>query len=241
MPPSARSIVGGTVAFEAIGAFSDGSIRDLTEEVDWTSDDDAIAIVSSSPPAVGLATARASGAVGIGASDPATGIASLPASLEVIGTSRLFVDGGALDASGAEADVSIVCHNVVTVLGFSVALRYDPASLEVVDAGRGEAASSADYFEAIVDPLDGSIAVGCVWDLDGDFSTQHLAAGVDRSLIHLTLRALGDHGDTATLSFETIPSPGNPAVSLRNALTDGQGRAFVPELEHATLHVLDVR
>ncbi|MBY5920669.1 Ig-like domain-containing protein [Ferrimonas balearica] len=68
-PYRASALIGGQVAYSASAQFSDGSQRDVTAEVLWQSDSNAIAVVDSS----GRATGLSAGSAGI--------LATLPGSL----------------------------------------------------------------------------------------------------------------------------------------------------------------
>jgi hypothetical protein len=82
--PSALPI-GRTLAFSATGSFSDGSTRDVSQSVTWTSSDAAIASVSNSEGARGVVLGVASGVVEIRAREPSTDIASPSVSIVVSG------------------------------------------------------------------------------------------------------------------------------------------------------------
>ncbi|HTA21533.1 MAG TPA: Ig-like domain-containing protein, partial [Polyangia bacterium] len=77
--PSAATVpVGATTTLSAQGTFSDGSMRDVTDEVTWTSSDDSIATVANAPGTPGLVTGVAPGMVGVTATEAGvTGTASV--------------------------------------------------------------------------------------------------------------------------------------------------------------------
>src|SRR5439155_17838 len=77
-PPSRRIDVGSTRSMQAIGTFSDGQTRDLTQQVTWTSSDPNVARVSNDPGQRGRVTALAPGTVLIRVLDATTGISSAP-------------------------------------------------------------------------------------------------------------------------------------------------------------------
>ena len=73
--PLATSIPAGeTQQYQATGVYSDGSTRNLTDSVTWSSSDTSAATVSNASGSPGLATAVADGATTITATDPATSI-----------------------------------------------------------------------------------------------------------------------------------------------------------------------
>jgi hypothetical protein len=73
VPPEAEIVAGQQYYFTAVGTFSDGSVRDETAALRWTTSDDAIA-VSNFFIRQGLILARAPGTALIRAADPATGV-----------------------------------------------------------------------------------------------------------------------------------------------------------------------
>jgi hypothetical protein len=68
-PPSATIPVGAQVTFTAQGTFSDGSVRDVTNEVVWSSTSDGIVTVANAPGVPGTATGVAGGLAGIKATE----------------------------------------------------------------------------------------------------------------------------------------------------------------------------
>jgi hypothetical protein len=61
--------------FTALGRYTDGAVRDVTDSVTWNSSSDAIATVSNAPGTRGLATSIAVGETTIAATDPGSGLA----------------------------------------------------------------------------------------------------------------------------------------------------------------------
>ena len=74
---SSTVTAGGTVAFTAAGTFSDGSTKDLTSEVTWTSSSAGVATIASGGSSSGIATGVAGGTASITATGgaPLTGTA----------------------------------------------------------------------------------------------------------------------------------------------------------------------
>jgi uncharacterized protein YjdB len=73
LTPAAKSIPNGTTqALVATGTFSDGTTKDISASVDWSSSDPTIATVSNASADKGTATGAAPGAVTIKATDAAT-------------------------------------------------------------------------------------------------------------------------------------------------------------------------
>ncbi len=82
--PAATSVANGRNAqFTATGTYTDGSSRDVTSLVQWTSADEAIATISNAAGESGLATGTAEGVVTITATAPGTAAISDTADLTV--------------------------------------------------------------------------------------------------------------------------------------------------------------
>jgi uncharacterized protein YjdB len=73
-PQSTSVPVGFDAQFVATGAYSDGSILDLTAQVVWSSSDDAIAVLSSTVGEEGLVRGVSTGSAAITAREAATGL-----------------------------------------------------------------------------------------------------------------------------------------------------------------------
>lgn len=78
-PASPSAVVGSTLQFTATGTFADGSMRDLTTLVSWSSSSTGIATISNASGSRGLATAVA------------TGSTTITATLGVSGTTTMTV------------------------------------------------------------------------------------------------------------------------------------------------------
>ncbi len=74
-PASANVVDGRSTQFTAAGTYTDGSVRDVTAQVQWTSADETIATVSNAAGANGLATGTGEGMVTITATAPGSAIA----------------------------------------------------------------------------------------------------------------------------------------------------------------------
>ena len=74
-PENPSTPAGGLVSFKAVGTFSDSTTRDLTDSVNWTSSDEAVAVIENpSGPTSGQAEGLKIGQTTISAIDSATGI-----------------------------------------------------------------------------------------------------------------------------------------------------------------------
>lgn len=67
-PATASVALGVTQAFQATGTYSDGSTRDLTGDVAWTSDDELVATISNADDTAGQASTHAVGTITVTAS-----------------------------------------------------------------------------------------------------------------------------------------------------------------------------
>jgi uncharacterized protein YjdB len=74
-PPAARIGLGTVQSFLATGTYTDGTTRDLTAAVTWTSSDGGVASVSNAAGNAGIASAATSGTTTITATDAAAGLA----------------------------------------------------------------------------------------------------------------------------------------------------------------------
>ena len=97
--PAVRAIAKGTtIQYWANGVFSDGSVRDLTGGVTWSSSDETVASVSNADGLRGLATGVATGGVTITATDPFTGVylkSSLTVAAQKLSSISIATVGGA--------------------------------------------------------------------------------------------------------------------------------------------------
>ena len=88
--PAVLSVpIGGTLQLIATGAYDDGSLRDITAAVNWSSMDSTIAGVSNAPLSKGLATGVQGGVVTVTATDPSGVTASR--ALTVVGLQAIAV------------------------------------------------------------------------------------------------------------------------------------------------------
>jgi hypothetical protein len=87
-PSSSVLPIGATAKLTAEGSFSDGTSRDVTGEVSWTSGNDSTATVANAPGVPGTVTGVAAGMVGISASEDGVvgmaGVAVVAATLQTI-------------------------------------------------------------------------------------------------------------------------------------------------------------
>ena len=81
--PTVGLPAGNSVGFTATGSFSDGSSRDVTAEVTWTSSNETVAVVSNAQGTRGLATALTAGLTMVHATDPETSVTSDAVELSV--------------------------------------------------------------------------------------------------------------------------------------------------------------
>lgn len=154
------------IPFSAIGTYTDGTKRDVTGEVVWSSSSAAVATISNAPGSAGVATAVAIGDASITASDPSTGVASsvnvtvIPAqvvSLAVsptdptilVGTTlQLRADGTLTDETLSELTTGVTWSSsdeaiaTVSQSGVVTAIAIGIATVTAVDPVSGETAST---------------------------------------------------------------------------------------------------
>ena len=148
---------------------------------------------------------------------------------------HLSVETMLAGSSGNEAVV--LCDSDLQALSFSYGVRFDPAVLRVESVSNAAtAASGADYYEGLIDNDNGLIGYGCVFDIDGDFSTQVLAPGNDHIIGVISFEVLAAAGETA-LSFETVAIGPNLNLPIRNVLTNDVGNSIHPGLEGAIVEI----
>ena len=88
--PSATSVpIGATALLTAQGSFSDGTMRDITNEVTWASADGTIATIANAPGTPGMVTGVKAGTVGVTASE--SGVVGM-ASVTVVAATLLSID-----------------------------------------------------------------------------------------------------------------------------------------------------
>jgi len=107
-PITASVALYGTQQFTAEGIYSDTSTANITDSVTWSSSDDGDATISNAAGSQGLATAAATGAVVITATDSAT---------ELFGTAALDVTGATLTLTPSLGPART--HVVVSGTGFT--------------------------------------------------------------------------------------------------------------------------
>ena len=135
--------------------------------------------------------------------------------------------------------LEVLCDSDELTLGFSYAIRYNPAELEITAVtNEGTAAAEADYFTGRIDQAGGRLGYGCVYDIEGIFDEKRLAAGTGHRLGIITFNTLLSQAAEPALRFEDTSFPPNIRVPVRNILTDGDGRSIVPSLEEGQIAVI---
>jgi len=166
-------------------------------------------------------------------------IGALTVASTLTAQNRYFFQGDTSVLTGSTGhSVQVVCDNDIEVLGFSFAVNYDPDAIDVTDITQvGTAAAEADYFGGQLDENSGLIGYGCVFDLDGDFSTQKLAAGDGHVLASIEFNVTATTDTDMELSLEDVAIAPNVETPVRNVLTNGQGQSVVPNLENGTVQI----
>jgi hypothetical protein len=159
--------LGVAVSFSAVGTYTDGTKRDVTGEVVWSSSSDAVAAISNTPGSAGIATAVAMGDVSITASDPAAGVSSsvdvtvIPAEVVSLAVSptdptiligntvQLQADGTLTDETLADLTSSVTWSSsdeaiaTVSQSGVVTAIAIGIATVTARDPVSGETASTS--------------------------------------------------------------------------------------------------
>jgi hypothetical protein len=148
---------------------------------------------------------------------------------------RFSIAAGAVSACRPRHEVLVLCDNDVSILGFSLALKYEPSKLEVLEVmNANTAAEEAEFFEGRIDAAAGRVAYGCVFDT-GVAEGRLLGPGTEQPIARLLIElAAGAAGD-ATIDFETAPPSSPEGTPVRNVMTDEDGFSIVPELEPGVL------
>jgi uncharacterized protein YjdB len=158
--PSASSVgIGGRVTYEARGLFSDGSNRDLTSEVTWTSSNQAVASISNADGSRGYASALTVGTTSItatldGLTDTATltvtnatvvSVSITPVSRTLaIGTSGVFT-ATAVYSDNTQADVTELADWTSSVLATATASSTAGSRGRVTAVAVGTSSITATY------------------------------------------------------------------------------------------------
>lgn len=159
--------LGVAIPFSAVGTYTDGTKRDVTGEVVWSSSSEAVAAISNTPGSAGVATAVAMGDATITASDPAAGVASsvdvtvIPAEVVSLAVSptdptiligntvQLQADGTLTDETLADLTSSVTWSSsdeaiaTVSQSGLVTAIAIGIATVTAHDPVSGQSASTA--------------------------------------------------------------------------------------------------
>ena len=166
-------------------------------------------------------------------------LAALAATTACPAENRFFLSADSALSESTANTAEVLCDNDEVALGFSFAIRYNPAALEITAVtNEGTEAADADYFSGRIDQENGQIGFGCVYDTAGLFDEKRLAAGTGQRIAVITFNSLLAEASEETLQFENIVFPPNIRVPVRNILTDGSGRSIVPALEDGRITIL---
>ena len=163
----------------------------------------------------------------------------LLATIPCRGENRFFF-GPAVALTGTDGNsIEVLCDNDETALGFSYAIRYDPAAIEVTSlTNENTAAATADYFSGRIEQEDGNIGFGCVYDVGGTFDEKRLPAGTSQSIGRIGFRVLADEAFETILRFDRIAFAPNIRAPVRNVLTDENGQSVVPVLQEGSITII---
>ncbi len=120
---------------------------------------------------------------------------------------------------GETAFVEIAGLNLEPLQGFSLAIRFDPKILELVDAdleGTITASVGAEYVAPLIDNDEGSLGLGVLLDQVPPFDSQEIPiAGFEMPLARLRFRVLATTEDSAGTDIRFVESVGEPAIRNR--------------------------
>lgn len=136
---------------------------------------------------------------------------------------RFYVDETTFESGQSGQQISLLCENDRTILGYSFAVKCDTTKMRITGVSRvGTVAEDADFFGGrFNDELAG---YGCVFDTDGDFSTQHLESGSDQLIAIIEVEVLATPTATTTMLVFDAASVSGPPV--KNVMTSSDGESI---------------
>ncbi len=156
---------------------------------------------------------------------------------EECGNCRYYLEGGPFLAGATGQRVTLRCDNDVTLYGFSFGINYDEAMLRVTSVSKlGTAAANADYYDGTMDPANGLVGFGCIFDTGGSFA-KRLDPGAGQALAILTVNILSATDGQATMAFENVQIKPPPAKPVKNLMTDHQGFSILPTVANAGISI----
>jgi hypothetical protein len=138
-PFSATRAVGQIQNYTAAGFFSDGSARNLTQRVDYSSSDPSVAVAPNATDNRSRVLAVGPGTALITAVDPITGIVSNTASLTVVGCAHDKCVVGTALTSDCDPCVTTIC----AADRFCCAVEWDETCVGEVESVCGSTCSGA--------------------------------------------------------------------------------------------------
>jgi YVTN family beta-propeller protein len=228
-PANSSSAVGSTLQFTATGSFSDGSVRDLTTLVTWSSSAGGVASISNASGSNGLATAVAAGST------------TITAALGVSGSTTLTV----------KALVAIAVTPVNPTMGLGSTLQFAAtgtfADGSIQDLTASVTWSSTDSGVAVVSNVQGSkgLVTANGFGSAGITGTFGGISGSTTLIVTQTNRAYVANGLSNTLSV--IDTANNVAVATIGvgagprgvAVNSAASRIYVTNSLSNTLSVID--
>ncbi len=171
LPREAPLAAGFARALEAEGTFSDGSVGDITNDVEWTSSNPGIVRVSNEKGAEGEVTALVDGTAIVTARDPATNISSTPTGGDVT-----VAVGGRVVQLGVNPSTDTIPIGISR--RFSTRATLDNGSAFVVARGSVQWASSDPAVATVSDDPDNAGTVAAVDTGEVDISAVHVPSGL---------------------------------------------------------------
>jgi hypothetical protein len=149
----------------------------------------------------------------------------------VLAANQFYVEASSLSPVAGPQEIAILGDNDVTVLGYSLAVRIPTADATILGVSKvGTVGEEADFFEVDTDPATGQFAVGCVFDVGGNFSDQKLDPGTARRLAVVSVEVLVDPGSAVGVQFADVQIDAQ-RPPVRNVMTNESGFSIKPNGE----------
>jgi trimeric autotransporter adhesin len=256
-PPSRTVNVSGSANYTATADFVNGTIKNYTQKVDWSSSDEGIATITNTEGLRGAATGIAPGSVTISAVDPQTGLAaSPPAVFNVLGmlesitlspTSASRAVGQAQNftatghyAGGGTLNITQQVTSSSSDPNVAVATNLDGNKSRVEAIGAGTATISAtDTATAITSSPSGDATITVLGPLESIVLTP---TSVTRAIGEAqNFTAIGHYvgGGTQNITQEVTYSSSDPNVAVATNLDGNKSRVDAVATGTATITATD--
>ncbi len=151
-------------------------------------------------------------------------IAALLAASPAFAGNRLFIEPMTVEAGATGVEAVVRAEHDQAITGYSVAIDYDPAVVQVSGIFPTEISESADFFEGCFGDSGSCSAGRIVWGVVLDFSAvQSLPPSLDDSLLRIGFDVISSQATCTQIAFrdERFADPSKP--SELNVLVDTSG------------------